>query len=193
MKLELNNKEYNIPESWDEINLDKFIKIQKLIETKQDYEDDIWILKLIEVIIDISEDELNEVPFKELGKLSAAVSNIYNQEIPKSLPKKIIIDDIEYGFVTLDDISTGEYTSIKTIFQKMETSDALPYMLTILIRPIVNDKLEKYNPQVCINRNKLFLEKLMVSHFKGLIDFFLNGKTESITNIQDISADQKEV
>ena len=73
----------------------------------------------------------------------------------------IKIEDQEYKFIDLNKIKVGEYTSIKTLAEGKNIYDAMLDILTILIRPVIDGKIEKYDPDKSESRKDLFNKKLI--------------------------------
>lgn len=172
--------EINVPTSWNDINLNTYIKICKLEENKSKYvSDELYIIELVNIILD-GKIDIDDLTFSEFDTLTIEFAKILTDRSFET-SKEIIIEGVEYKFIDINKIKIGEYISLKTISQDRNIYDALPEILTILIRPIN----EKYNPDLSNSRIEMFSNKLMVGDFLKGVSFFLTGKEEFITTMKD--------
>ena len=60
-KFNFNEKEYNLPNTWEDLTVEVFIEVLKLEKTKDLYQfDELYVAKMIEILLGISEEELND-------------------------------------------------------------------------------------------------------------------------------------
>lgn len=183
----LNNKEYNYPESWEELTVERYVNIAKLEESRADYFlAELYLLKMIETICGAEDGELDELILDDVIEIS---SNITFLQKDYSWPniKTLEIDGVTYVFPTdLNKLTMGEYISMKTFQENSKSNaDALPYILAIILRPgkLIKDEetgQEKWvQDKFTINniewRKELFM-KQPVTNLMGPITFFLGGK-----------------
>jgi len=183
INLTIGKQEYNLPESYDELNLGKFIELTKILEAKDKEESDLkFSLKLIAALIGCGVDTLYQLSISDMNLLVNEVSWVSENPKQKNT-KKITIDGVHYGFINLNGITTGEMISIES-FQKNVTDnkDNLHFVMAILFRKIeggsvlpLEDDFEKIK-----ERADLFKEKMMVGEVYGPLINFTTGGTGSI-------------
>jgi hypothetical protein len=189
IKVEIDNKPYDIPSGWDELNLSNFMRLYPILDKNFDSDID-KSCNIISCIIGIDNDELFNIPLSDLYSLIDIMSWI--NVLPSKVVDFIMIDDVKYVPVNLSNITTGEFISLEVI-NKQGVEQNLHLMTSILIRPVVDNKIEKLKDMIDIqNRADLFKEKLMVGDLWPIISSFFNGAaTSSLTNMQDYSNHQE--
>ena len=122
---------YNLIKSWNDVTLDKWVKlISKRDKTKtQD------ALDTISVLSDIPKKLINELAIGDVAILLKRIAELQAKEDTK-LKKIIKVDGIEYGFhPNLEEISLGEYADIET-YLKNGVENNLTKLMAVLYRPI---------------------------------------------------------
>lgn len=185
IQIKLDDIDYNMPESWNEVSLGRMMIIDDLKNSG-----DISSLELsayiLEALSSIPAQLLLEIPLQDLTTLSNLIG--WMQTMPTKKVKKVKIDDIEYVPIDLNNMSAGEMISLE-VFQKENAEKNLHFISAILIRPQVDGKIEKLKDMMDINaRAELFKEKLMVGDLWPIVnDFFSGAALSSLTNSQDSS------
>jgi len=170
MKKEITVK---IPDSWKDITLRTYLNLQKDLQAHSDNE----IAQLhftmyhfcgidVETITSITKDSHD--------KIKRSLDNLINNQ-ETTLQRIITIDGIEYGFEpNLSKIAYGAYVDI-TKYDTLAIDENWAKIMSILYRPIVEKKKDKY----AISSYKgdiddeLFLDVDMSVHF-GVWFFFIN-------------------
>ena len=122
---------YNLIKSWNDVTLDKWVKlISRRDKTKtQD------ALDTISVLSDIPKKLINELAIGDVAILLKRIAELQAKEDTK-LKKIIKVDGIEYGFhPNLEEISLGEYADIET-YLKNGVENNLTKLMAVLYRPI---------------------------------------------------------
>jgi len=175
--------EYSMKTEWNELTMDDFIQIEqhKLNKTLYEY-DELWSLRLFEILSGAGENELDNIKLATLGELANSI-NFIKEPIPTKLNQYIDIDGEMWAFPpSLNDITMGEYISIKTLQENSNESEAetIVNLLSIILRPAkklengdveiepfnpkkVNERIEKIKGGKCVN-------------LLGYANFFLSGK-----------------
>jgi hypothetical protein len=87
-------------------------------------------------------------------------------------------NDVEYGLVTFDDLTIGEFADLDLIISSENADNRIHELLAILYRPIIGRKwkknlIEKYDVEGFKHRSEEFLD-LPVSYAKSVSSFFLS-------------------
>lgn len=189
--LEIDNKEFKICNSYEELSLGQYIDIIKIGESKMKLEGNAADIEIISILSDRPEEikpllwEFNIDDFNILTSHFAWVADTTVLEHFKSLkPKeKVDIDGKPYGIMSdYNKMSLGEIVSFETIL-KQEQSDfhKLDIAFGVLLRPINDDgTVAKFTEEVFLDviKNKY---KVNMIDIYAVISFFLSGEKKSIT------------
>ncbi len=170
-KFKFNEKEYNLPDCWDDVLVEDFIKILKLEKQKSLYQyDELYAAKLVEILLKVDEVELNEFDLGLFGDLVEKL--LFLQSLPDYKNKnEIVLDGVKY--VTpqnLNKLTLGEYASIKTLTKDKEYEEQILLILSIILRP----EGEKFEANKIGERVERF-KKLRIIDVNESVNFFLSG------------------
>ena len=194
-QFKLNEREYEMPTSWDEMSLSKYVELAKLEELKENFGmPELYLLKVIEALCGAEGGDLDDLTLDMVNELSREVN--YLQEQPVwSNSNHIEIEGQDYVFPEdLNKLTMGEYISIKTL-QEQQTSqaDLIPWLLAVILRPGKKEyneetkkefwKQDRFNVANLDFRKELFL-KQPVFNLMGPVTFFLNGNETYMTSIK---------
>ena len=188
----------NLPQSWKDITLRKYLELQKDL---QNHEDDpmaqfhYTMHHLCGINVDVILSMTNESHEKIKRSLDALM---LNQEVP--LQRLINIDGIEYGFEpNLSKMAYGAYVDI-TKFDTLGIDNNWSKIMSILYRPVVRKSKERYeisSYQGDVDE-ELFLDVGMDVHF-GCWFFFINlqmdllSYTLNFTNLTGLPHNYKSI
>lgn len=131
----------NVPQSWGEVSLGSYQKYANL-EESEDPNDVIY--NTISSFCDIDAEIVKRFKIKDLKTVYDSLNKLIKLELNKKLINKIEIDGEVFGFhPNIDSMSFGEYVDIEE-FTK-EQIDGFHKVLSILYRPITEEKNGKYN------------------------------------------------
>ena len=164
-------KEFNLIEKWEDVTLDRWVK---LISHKG---------KTKSADARVTIEALSNIPATVLDKLELAhIVVILNslatmQKSENSSLREIIeIEGKEYGFhPDLDGITLGEFADLETYMQDMEKN--LPEIMAILFRPIVAKEGDYYQIEAYDGEIKLRAEvmrKISAEKVQDALVFFYN-------------------
>jgi hypothetical protein len=183
----LNEKEYQVPESWTEMTLKLYVNVSKLEEKRAEYFlGELYLLKIIEAICDAEDGELDELTLEVVNDISSSLGFLQQQTDWPNV-KTLEIEGVTYVFPQdLNKLTMGEYISMKTFQENAKSqSEAIPYILAIILRPgkLVQDGetgeekwvQDKFTANNIDYRKELFLNQ-PVMDLMGPIGFFLGGK-----------------
>lgn len=191
----LNEKEYNMPTEWNEMDLKRYVELAKLEETKESFGiPELYLLRIIEALCDAESGDLDDLTLDMVTDLSSNVA--YLQQEPKwKNNRHIEIDGKDYVFPEdLNKLTMGEYISIKTL-QEQQTSqaDLIPWLLAIILRPgkkVIDEETkaekwvqDKFNTANLEWRKELFM-KQPVFDLMGPVSFFLSGNETFMNSIK---------
>lgn len=179
--IELEGKEYKMPQSWSEVNLGKWEKVMNLLSLFGEYKSqNQYAMDLIQVLTEAPIEDLRKMTRKSFDELSTMIEFI-KEEIKPNVIREWNIDGEEY--VALEDLNSlnmGDSVSLELVI-----GDSTEYNLSINVLPILIRKsiskvkngetikvpgefdAEKYN-----ELKELFKEKLYVTDVLWLKDFF---------------------
>lgn len=196
--------EITIPENWSEITLDQYLKFYKSIKSYEGTDN--YERKILENSIyyfcGVSADVYKILPEKVFTDLSNEMLDLIQKSKKQELVLTFELLGQKYGFVpSLDDLTYGEYADLVTYTK--DTWQNMPLIMSILYRPIVEEKGDKYRIQSYSGTNddqvELFNKKLTMDICFGATAFFLSLQMEllndilhsSIKNLQKTNLDPK--
>ena len=142
LKINKDGKEsvYTMINSWDDVTLDKWVKlINKKNETKSEE-----AINTISVLSDIPKKLVKELGINDIANILQRIAKMQEETISK-LKKIIKVNDIEYGFhPNLEEITLGEYADIET-YIKNGIENNLPKLMAVLYRPIIEKDEDSYS------------------------------------------------
>lgn len=159
----MESRKINVPDSWEGITLEEFIKISNLM-----YVDE------ISYYIDIINIFNNEISIEEIEKwnddtIKAIISHLsfLNQEMDTYIQKEIKIANKTFKIIDLNKITIGEYISIQTLIdsKKLSHISAIPSILSIILRP----EGEEFDVSVIEERIELFSKELSILEGMNLV------------------------
>ena len=188
MKVKINKegkeKNYNLIKSWNDVTLDKWVKLISKKEKTKSQE----ALDTISILSDIPKKVINELAIGDVAILLKKISDLQAKEDTK-LKKIIKLDDIEYGFhPNLMQISLGEYADIET-YLKNGIENNLTELMAVLYRPITERdgkdySIEAYGISDTRMRAKK-LEKMKATDVNNALVFFWIFAKELLIALQE--------
>jgi hypothetical protein len=192
----LNDKDYQMPTAWNDMNLKKYVELAKLEEAKDSFGiPELYLLKVIEVLCGAEGGDLDDLTLDMVNELANEVG--FLQTEPKwNNTRHIDIEGQDYVFPEdLNKLTMGEYISIKTLQEQQTTqADLIPWLLAIILRPgkkVYNEEMkkevwvqDKFNTANLEFRKELFMSQ-PVFDLMGPVTFFLNGNGTSMNSIKD--------
>jgi hypothetical protein len=191
-QFKIREKEYQMPTNWNEVDLNIYVKLSELEETKANFGiPELYLLKVLEVLCNVEDGELDELTLDMVNDLVGLVSFVQEEPVWSNV-NHLTIEETEYVFPDdLNKLTMGEYISIKTLQESNTTAGIIPYILAIILRPgskIVDPETgkekwiqEKFSTTNLEWRKELFL-KQPVFNLLGPVSFFLSGSGISTTN-----------
>ena len=126
---------FNLINSWEEVTLEKWLKLIDF-ETGTKTEE---ATETIAALSDIPKQLVKELALSDVAVIMSKVGELQSKQDTK-LKRIIEINGIEYGFhPDLDSISLGEYADIEQ-FIKNGIESNLPELMAVLYRPVKEKK-----------------------------------------------------
>ena len=174
-------KEFKLISSWEEVTLEKWLKLIDYQKgTKSEEAKD-----TIAALSDIPKNLLSQLELKDVAVLMGKIAELQEKQ-DSSLKRIIEIEGKRYGFhPNLDDITLGEFADIET-FVKNDIDNNLPELMAILYRPIVEEKnniyiIEAYDGNISIRAEEM--KKMSAEQVQSALVFFYNLGNELLKTL----------
>ena len=132
-------KEFKLISSWEDVTLEKWLKLIDF-ETGTKTEE---ATETIAALSNIPKQLIKELALKDVAVLMSKIAEL-QQKQDTNLKKIIEIEGVEYGFhPDLDSITLGEYADLET-FIKGGIEKNLPELMAVLYRPVKLKKNDIY-------------------------------------------------
>lgn len=182
-----NNLKLTIPESWDEVSVNDYIKIVNI----RDLSPEGMILELLHILSSVDKKTLGTIDSGELGVIEEELRWVSQPPsiAVENIQKDFMIDGIKYQYNRkFDTMTLGELASYELIMKqkKLNEIESYPYVLAIILKKVDKDgKLEEFNADTINELAELFGDKLNIAETMGLLFFFKNGGKDFITILED--------
>lgn len=169
-------KEFKLISSWEEVTLEKWLKLIDF-ETGTKTEE---ATETIAALSNIPKQLVKELALKDVAVLMSKIAKLQQKQDTK-LKKIIEIEGIEYGFhPDLDSITLGEYADIET-FIKNGIEKHLPELCAVLYRPIKEKKndiyiIDAYDGNIRLRTEEM--KKMSAEQVQAALFFFYNFAKE---------------
>ena len=195
MILEVQDKEYQIPERWTQVKLGDY---QNYMEQSKDVTDAVTLnLLTISCFTGIPYEKVEKIRKSDVDVVLVEFKKLLNKKMNTTLNMIIEIDGIEYGFNPhLKDMTLGEFVDLDNYLE--DAWKNMHIIMAILYRPITSKKKKKYSIQeydgVDMKRAEMFRNKLSIATVNGASSFFLHiGKEYHMSLLSSLSKEQKEM
>ena len=142
LKINKDGKEsvYTMINSWNDVTLDKWIKLISNKEKTNTQE----AIDLISTLSDMPKKLIKELSINDISLIMNKIAVLQNKAESK-LKSIIKVNDIEYGFhPNLEDITLGEYADLET-YLKDGIQNNLTKIMAVLYRPITEKDGNNYS------------------------------------------------
>ena len=173
-------KRFKLISSWEEVTLEKWLKLidfQKGTKSKEAEE-------TIAALSTIPKDLIKQLELKDVAVIMSKLSELQAKQ-DSSLKRVIEVEGKRYGFhPNLDEITLGEYADLETMI-KNDIEKNMPEVMAILYRPIVDEEndvytIEAYDGDISIRAEQM--KKMSAEQVQNALLFFYNlGKELSMT------------
>ena len=169
-------KEFKLISSWEDVTLEKWLKLIDF-ETGTKTEE---ATETIAALSNIPKQLVKELALKDVAILMSKIAKL-QQKQDTNLKKIIEIEGVEYGFMPdLDSISLGQYADLET-FIKNGVEKHLPEIMAVLYAPIKVKKndiyiVEAYNGNIRLRAEEM--KKMSAEQVQAALFFFYNFAKE---------------
>jgi len=169
-------KEFKLISSWEDVTLEKWIKLVDFHKGTKSSE----ALETIAELSNIPKDLIKQLELKDVALIMSKVAEM-QQEQNSSLKRVIEIEGEKYGFhPDLNSITLGEWSDIET-YIKQDIEKNLPEVMAILYRPIVEKKndvytIEAYDGDISIRTE--IMKRMSAEQVQSALVFFYHFVTK---------------
>lgn len=196
MLLTVKNKDYTIPEKWNQIGLGMY---QEFMSKTKDVTDTTILDKIaISSFTGLSINLIDKIRKQDIDVVKTELNKLLNVKMNTTLNTIIEIDGIDFGFhPKLKDLTFGEFVDLDNYLS--EPWENMHYIMAILYRPITSQKkkryaIEEYDSDKSFDRANLFKDNLSVATVNGAASFFLTiGKEYQVALQSSLSKQQREM
>jgi hypothetical protein len=163
-------KEFDFINSWEEVTLEKWVKMTDFGDTTKSEQ----AQNTIELLSDMPQDVIKKLELSDVAVIMGAIGQLQKDQ-KKGLKRIIEVEGKKYGFhPDLDEITLGEYADIETYF-KLGIEKHLPEIMAILYRPIVEQRenlytIEPYDGNIKIRTE--VMRKMSAEQVQSALVFF---------------------
>ena len=165
-------KQFKLISSWEEVTLEKWLKlINYSLGTKSKEAQD-----TIAELSNIPKDLINQLELKDVALIMSKMAELQAEQ-NSSLKRVIEVKGKRYGFhPNLDEITLGEFADIET-FIKSDIEKNLPELMAILYRPIVEENndvytIKAYDGDISIRAEEM--KQMSAEQVQSALVFFWN-------------------
>ena len=170
IKKEGKTKQYKLISSWEDVTLEKWLKLIDLETGSKSNE----AIETITALSNIPKQLVKELGIQDVAVIMGRIAKLQAEQ-NSSLKRIIEVEDKEYGFMPdLNSITLGEYADIETLI-KEGIENRLPELMAVLYRPIVEKKndvytIEAYDGNITIRTEEM--KKMNAEQVQSALVFF---------------------
>ncbi len=156
-----------VPTNLREVTLKQYQKYAEL-ETEENKNTSFLLQKMLEIFCNVDLKDVARVRYSDLINVTNDLSNILNKDY--SLTQRFKLDGVEYGFVPiLEDITLGEFIDLDNYLGEWTN---MHKAMSVLYRPIVEKKQERYTIQDYEGANEKLIEMPLDIVFGAVVFFY---------------------
>ena len=165
-------KIYNTIESWDDVTLERWVKLLTVDTESKTKEAEETIVALSDMPLKL----VKELSLRDVAVIFGKLAEIQGGESVE-LKRVMEIDGVDYGFhPDLSEITLGEYADIES-FIKEGLEKNMPEIMAILFRPVLERKdnaytIEAYDGDITMRTEAM--KKMSASQVQAALFFFSN-------------------
>tara|TARA_R100000781_G_scaffold90515_1_gene55963 strand:- start:432 stop:1046 length:615 start_codon:yes stop_codon:yes gene_type:complete len=163
-------KEYKLINSWEDVTLEKWLKLIDFNSLSKAEE----AQQVISALSTIPKKLVDELSLKDVALMMEKLAEL-QAEKNSSLKKIIKLEGVEYGFhPDLEEITLGEYADLETLI-KLGLEKHLPEIMAILFRPVVEKKNDIYTIAAYDGKTKIrseIMKKMSAQQVQNALVFF---------------------
>lgn len=178
------NKTYNLPESWEEVNVRQFTELYRVKNPNNN--ELLGAVNLISALSSIEQGVLLQMDIDDFKNLASKITFITTEVTKEDVDYVEIGDDKYYLYTDFNKLTTGEVITVETMLESAEydVHKIISDLLCIFLRKKdQNDKFEKFTTDM-LKRKEIFLD-LPITKIYHVFSFFLTGGLTSANNTKD--------
>lgn len=172
-----------LPENISEITLSQYMRYYKLIAKELNEYD--AIVEKVCIFTGLTRKQTESVEYKDLLDINAQIDKALNTDA--KFINRFKIDNVEFGFVTLDKIKGKEYVDLVNYSKDLEDVSNYHKLMAILFRPIINKSFGgTYEIAEYTGTSEWceIMKRTPMSVVNGALSFFLNLRNELLSYTQ---------
>lgn len=172
-----------LPEDISEITLSQYMRLDKLI--KKDLKDYDAVIEKICIFTGLTKKEAESIEYKDVLDISYQIDKALSKNA--KFVNRFFIDDVEFGFVTLDKIKGKEYIDLVNYSKDLKDVSNYHKLMAILFRPIINKSIGGTYEIADYNGTSEWCEimkRTPMNVVNGALSFFLILQKELLTYIR---------
>lgn len=183
--------EFGIPERWEEVNVEQFMRIMALNNDKEGKTDIGLSMEIISILTGLALDLVYMIPITDFNQIQS-VLDFTKEQVNSPLKDSVIVDDEEYFFKNdFNNLTMGEVITLETILgQDSNPYNSFDKLLCIFLRKKTKKgNLETFKTTF-MERADMF-KKITIADVYSLMVFFSGGETTLENNMKDSLENQK--
>lgn len=191
--INLEGKEYKMPNNWDELKLYQYMQTLDISENEN--KDDDNMIKLISILSDIPEQLILDIPYTQYYEIENACRFLL-EGFDEKPTYTFTLNDIKYGMdFEIEKMSTGEFLDLD--FFSKNPNENLHFINAILYRPIIKEDgrknfpqytIEKYDSKSVLDRAEIFKNEMPAKYALSSSVFFSLVGLNYLTSMEDFSS-----
>jgi hypothetical protein len=175
-------KQFKLISSWEEVTLEKWLKLIDFNNNTKSKEAE----ETIAALSNIPKSLIKELELKDVALIMSKLSELQAAQ-DSSLKRIIEVEGKRYGFhPNLDEITLGEYADIET-FIKNDIEKNMPEVMAILYREIVEENndvytIKAYDGDISIRAEQM--KKMSAQQVQNALVFFYNLGKELLMTLE---------
>lgn len=167
------------PKNWNEVTIEKYIKLNELYKNESDEIE--LILKRLAILLDLTYEEVEGINLMEYHKIKEDLTFLNNEPKQNVFKETFIIDEIEFKFIDLNKMTLGNWVDLQ--FYQEDLTSNIHRILNILYKNSTNT-----------DKSELLLKKLDIeTALSAFFFFYLLGLSFIPSDIQDCSMLEKAI
>jgi hypothetical protein len=177
----IGEKEYNLPEGWNEVNLDKFEKIIKKNQSISEYKSQVLFgLEIFSILIDADIEDLKTLTKNSFEVLSKEIEWINVAPVGEEKTEFKIGNEIFRPLKDLNKLTMGDNISLELLIKDSDEANMLINILPVLLRKVKKvktedgeiEELEPFVAEKYNERKTLFGKSIFITDVINFRDFF---------------------
>lgn len=184
-KVEIIDKEYDLPTSWDDITVGMFEKIVKHSSLLNEYKSKtLFAVEMFAILLDAPVELVKRLTSESFNKISDEVEWVNSEPMRKKVDKFEVNNELWVPIKDFNKLTVGESVDLETVIADSKPEEILASILPILIRRArpVNKNGEtvleptEFESDKYEETKELFKKELKVTEVMSIRDFFLGSE-----------------